>query len=329
MHVEDGRFFLQVTEKKFDLITAEPPPPTIAGVVNLYTQEYFQLIHKRLTPGGITSYWLPGHSLQEDASKSIIKAFCNVFADCSLWAGAGLDWILLGSRDAQGSKNLEAFSRQWQDSKVADELRAIGVENPQQLGALYMADAKDLQRATENVAALVDAFPYRINLPYSDSRQVPPLYAWLMDTDRAAESFAGSEFIERHWPPELKSGSLRYFAYQRFINQRYAPGLDRPPPQTTNTLQQLLVDTDLESLPLWMMGSSYYEQRLIDNVASDPSYANVTAWGLARRAIAERRFPDAMQHLESLRAKTDPANATGLDRLYRLTASLIAADPAN
>ena len=44
VHVEDGRFFLQTTDRRFDLITGEPPPPRIAGVVNLYTQEYFELV---------------------------------------------------------------------------------------------------------------------------------------------------------------------------------------------------------------------------------------------------------------------------------------------
>ena len=36
VHVEDGRFFLNSTSKRYDLITSEPPPPMIAGVVNLY-----------------------------------------------------------------------------------------------------------------------------------------------------------------------------------------------------------------------------------------------------------------------------------------------------
>ncbi len=328
VHVEDGRFFLQTTEKEFDLITSEPPPPTIAGVVNLYTQEYFELIRNRLTPGGINSYWLPGHSLEENATKAIIKAFCNVFEDCSLWAGAGLDWVLLGSRDApgltgsSGSSALEDFSSQWKDSRVADELRAIGVENPAQLGSLFMADADDLKRATRDVQPVVDTFPYRILLPYSASRQVPPLYAWMMDTTRAAQSFADSEFIRHHWPAELIADTLPYFSSQRLINQRYAPGLDKPAPYTIDRLRQVLVDTDLESLPLWMMGSNYFEQRLLDNVATDPQYTQAYEWGLARRDIAERRYTEAMQRLESLRAETDPANRVRLDQLYSLADSL-------
>jgi spermidine synthase len=322
VHIEDGRFFLQVTEENFDLITSEPPPPTIAGVVNLYTQEYFELIRSRLTPGGISSYWLPGHSLEEDAAKSIIKSFCNVFADCSLWSGAGLDWILVGTRNASGAPGLQDFAGQWADPKVADELRAIGVENPHQLGSLFMADANGLRQATQDVQPVVDAFPYRILLPYSGSREVPQLYAWLMNSNRAAERFAASEFIRRHWPAELIPGTLPYFAYQGLINQRYAPGIDMRAQSSPVTLRQVLTETDLQALPLWMLGSSYYEQRLVDKVAYDPRYAVAHEWGKARRAIAERRFPEALQHLEHLRTGTDQANAVGLNRLTRLITSL-------
>jgi hypothetical protein len=37
-HVEDGRYFLQTTLDRFDLITGEPPPPLTPGTVNLYTR---------------------------------------------------------------------------------------------------------------------------------------------------------------------------------------------------------------------------------------------------------------------------------------------------
>jgi len=234
-----------------------------------------------------------------------------------------MDWVLLGSRDAPGSSTIEQFSRQWKDPVVADELRAIGVENPYQIGSLFMADAKDLRSVTNDVKAVTDAFPYRILLPNSNSRQFPPMYAWLLDTTRAAQSFAGSGFIQRHWPAELIADTLPYFSYQRLINQKHLPGLDKLPPYSINTLRHILADTDLQSLPLWMLGSNYYEQRLIERVASDPRYTEAYEWGLVRRAIAERRYTEAMQRLDDLRKKTAPANLAGLDRLHRLVASLI------
>ena len=58
-HVGDGRYFLQTTDRRFDLITAEPPPLVVAGAVNLYSREYFRTIRDRLADGGYVTYWLP------------------------------------------------------------------------------------------------------------------------------------------------------------------------------------------------------------------------------------------------------------------------------
>ena len=98
VHVEDGRYFLQTTRRRYDLITGEPPPPKAAGVESLYTREYFGLVRERLSEGGITTYWLPMHSLAATDALSIVRGFCDVFEDCSLWTGAGNEWMLVGSR---------------------------------------------------------------------------------------------------------------------------------------------------------------------------------------------------------------------------------------
>ena len=111
VHVEDGRHFLQTTTRRFDLITGEPPPPKIAGVVNLYTREYFQLIYERLEAGGVNTYWLPVHSMTETDAKAILRAYCDVFTDCSLWGGWGLNWMLVGSRDADWARSESVRSR--------------------------------------------------------------------------------------------------------------------------------------------------------------------------------------------------------------------------
>src|SRR5882724_7814451 len=38
--VQDGRFFLQASSQRYDIITGEPPPPKVLGSVNLYTEQF-------------------------------------------------------------------------------------------------------------------------------------------------------------------------------------------------------------------------------------------------------------------------------------------------
>ena len=66
--------------------------------MSLYTEEFFRLVRSRLNEGGIASYWLPVHSLSLSGARAIVAGFCNAFQDCSLWKGADLDWMLVGSR---------------------------------------------------------------------------------------------------------------------------------------------------------------------------------------------------------------------------------------
>ena len=162
VHVEDGRYFLQATARRYDLITAEPPPPKHAGVVNLYSAEYFALARSRLRPGGFLTYWLPVHSLEEDDSRAVVRAFCDAFPDCTLWAGTELDWMLAGSNGAASPVDEAVFRRQWDDPKVGPELRRLGIENPEQLGALFMADAEGLAAFAGSAEPLVDDRPQRL-----------------------------------------------------------------------------------------------------------------------------------------------------------------------
>src|SRR5262249_7682371 len=156
LHIEDGRYFLATTRLRFDLITGEPPPPHAAGAVNLYTREYFRLMHSRLEPGGITTYWLPVRELSVADTKAIVAAFCEAFDDCSLWAGSGYDWMLVGTRQLGSAVSEAEFTRQWQDPTVGAELRALGFEQPEQLGALFMADAPQLRGLSADTLPLSD-----------------------------------------------------------------------------------------------------------------------------------------------------------------------------
>src|SRR5207237_628016 len=68
--VQDGRFFLQASPQRYDIITGEPPPLKVAGTVNLYTQQFFALMNDRLKDDGIATFWLPIYQLTTDDPKT-------------------------------------------------------------------------------------------------------------------------------------------------------------------------------------------------------------------------------------------------------------------
>ncbi len=58
--VDDGRRYLERTSEQFDVITIDPPPPVeAAGTSLLYSKEFYSIIRRRLSPGGILQQWLP------------------------------------------------------------------------------------------------------------------------------------------------------------------------------------------------------------------------------------------------------------------------------
>ena len=143
---EDGRHFLRTRREQFDIITAEPPPPAVAGVVNLYTKEYFAALAQRLAPGGLATYWLPVQQFEPAGAKAVVAAFCEAFPDCSMWAGSRYDWVLVGGRDFRHRPGTRHFGRLWRDPVAGPRLVANGFEQPAQLGAAFLGDADQLRQ---------------------------------------------------------------------------------------------------------------------------------------------------------------------------------------
>jgi hypothetical protein len=292
VHIEDGRYFLQTTRRRFDLITGEPPPPKMAGVVSLYTQEYFSLVRERLNPGGLTSYWLPVHSLNPDDSRAIIRAFCNAFEDCTLWAGSGLDWILLGSRDRDEPASAERMAMLWDDPVVGGELNRIGVERPEQLGALFMADAEELARIADGVAPLVDDWPKRLSDRVMPIETAAPTYYEWMETGPARERFAQSAWSRGVWPEVLRVETGPYFDVQAVINRTLVQG---PPPlsRALPAAEEILDRWKLRTVPLWLLGSTSARLEAARRAASDGRSDPRILAELAVGALAEDRPGEA------------------------------------
>lgn len=82
----DGRNYLLVTDKKYDIIEADIIPPRHAMATNLYSVDYFELIKSRLKPGGIVCQWFD-RSLPPELYKMLVRTFLEVFPNTTIWQG--------------------------------------------------------------------------------------------------------------------------------------------------------------------------------------------------------------------------------------------------
>jgi spermidine synthase len=306
VYVEDGRYFLRTTQKGYDLITGEPPPPKMAGVISLYTREYFQLVYDRLNEGGVNTYWLPVHNLTEEDSKAIIRGYCDVFADCALWSGTHLDWMLTGSKNRSTAPSEEAFTRQWRDPIVGERLRRIGIDDPTLLGTLFMAGPTRLREITSDTAPLIDDFPKRVGneLP---SASIAKDYASWMDPSLAQRRFQESVYIRTIWPPRLRERTLDHFTYQRMLLDSFGPlGV----PNLIVDLHRVLSETQYRFLALHLMGQNDDVIDAVRRLVARGGPKDRYRVELAADALADRDFASAAQHI--VRLGPQPQN----DRLF-------------
>lgn len=84
---EDGRLFLSVTDRKFDVIVADLFIPWQAGAGNLYSLEHYQNAAERLNPGGVYAQWIPLYQVSSRELGIIARTMLEVFPHLTLWRG--------------------------------------------------------------------------------------------------------------------------------------------------------------------------------------------------------------------------------------------------
>lgn len=316
VHIEDGRYFLQTTRHRFDIITGEPPPPTMAGVVSLYTREYFELLMDRLSEGGIATYWLPTHSLGVHDAQVISRAFCDVFEDCTLWGGSGYDYMLVGSRNATGPVSAEHFSKQWRDPVVGPELRDLGFELPEQLAALFMGGRETLLELSGDAKPLTDNFPKRLSdVPLQNFEA---FRNW-NDGRSAKREFRRDPTVARLFPEEIIRGAIEYFDDQFEIQRalmRHVDYVEKFP-----VVHRWLDETNLVAAPLFLLATTPGHNKAIERAWENGSRAPGIHYFHGVSALVARDYESAAIRFR----KTPTTSEYGLlSRIYEVYALAMA-----
>jgi len=180
IRLRDGRRELLSSEQTYDLITLEPPPPSAAGVVNLYSTNFYELAHARLRPGGIVAQWLPLPTQNDEDTQSLVRSFLDVYPHASLWTTELHEMLLVGSLEPvvlYVPRIIERFNQ----PKVASALHEVGIASPEALLATWITDRTGLKTYAGNALPVTDDQPrieYADWVRYDELQRVLP---WLIE----------------------------------------------------------------------------------------------------------------------------------------------------
>ena len=142
--LDDGRNYLLRTSRRYDVITLEPPPPRSAGVVNLYSREFYRQVRDHLEPGGRLCQWIPLHDQSEEDVKVLIRTFLDVFPHVTCWWIERNELALIGSVGPQ-SIDWERLGGIFDVPEVGSDLASIDITDPYDLLSLYLTDERGLR----------------------------------------------------------------------------------------------------------------------------------------------------------------------------------------
>jgi spermidine synthase len=89
VHQADGRNFVLVDDRKYDLVSMELSSIWFAGASNLYSREFYELVQARLTPGGIFQQWVQLHHVYRRDFATVVATLRSEFAHVALFYGGG------------------------------------------------------------------------------------------------------------------------------------------------------------------------------------------------------------------------------------------------
>ncbi len=79
--LEDGRKWLALSDRKWDVVVSEPSNPWMAGVDSLFTLEAFRNMKDHARPGGLVCQWVQAYLLDEETFLTVLRTWTRVFPD--------------------------------------------------------------------------------------------------------------------------------------------------------------------------------------------------------------------------------------------------------
>ncbi|ANY16163.1 fused MFS/spermidine synthase [Bordetella pseudohinzii] len=195
IRLRDGRRELLASEQRYDLITLEPPPPSAAGVVNLYSSDFYALAARRLNPSGVVAQWLPLPTQNLEDTRALVASFLAVFPHVSLWTTEVHEMLLVGSMQPM-ALDAARIAERFGQPRVQEALAEVGVRSPAALLATWVCGREALEGFVAGVAPVTDDRPAIEYAPWVRQREIVRALPALMALREAPPLQGGSPQLD-------------------------------------------------------------------------------------------------------------------------------------
>ena len=110
---------------RYDVISFEPPPPRSAGVVSLYTTEFYREVKQRLAPGGVLAQWIPLQQQPDNLTRGMVASLLESFSEVTLWIPSDYEAVLVAA-DRPLAVDVAGWEARWAQASVARSLADVG-----------------------------------------------------------------------------------------------------------------------------------------------------------------------------------------------------------
>ncbi|MCH8011728.1 MAG: hypothetical protein IIA61_07255 [Candidatus Marinimicrobia bacterium] len=141
---DDGRHYLHVTKRSFDLIISEPSNPWMSGPSRLFTLDFFQLSRSHLNPGGLFVQWLPLYGLGPEHLRSLVRSFLEVFPHSVVFRVSDGDLLLIGGLQPLVIST-DAMEQMFRLSQVRADLKRVGIKSAGDLLSYWQGASETLK----------------------------------------------------------------------------------------------------------------------------------------------------------------------------------------
>jgi tetratricopeptide (TPR) repeat protein len=199
----DGRNHLLLTDTTYDVIVSQVSSPWVAGCMNLYTTEYFELARRHLNPGSILVLWVQIYSMTGEDLKLVLNTFHNVLPHVTAWQASDGDIVLLGS-ETELTRDYGFIRNAMSRPGVMDDLASVGLDSFPGLFSCFLLDTEALEkylagfarRITDNNPGLEFTMPRTIGQTTHHTRIV----------EIAAHRVSPEAYVRGSVPEEIKIG---------------------------------------------------------------------------------------------------------------------------